>query len=90
MERRFYDDKEAMPPQQRKKYCHERLRKVVRYAYENAPAMKNKLDEAGIDPSGIQTVKDLEKIPVTNKSELHKLQRESLPHLWEVLHLRRV
>lgn len=79
MERRFYDDKEAMPLQQREEYYNKRLRKIVRYAYENAPAMKSKLDGAGIDPSGIRTIKDLEKIPITNKSELHKLQKKSPP-----------
>ena len=79
MERRFYDDKEAMPPQQREAYFNERMRKVVRHAYENAPAIKSKLDDAGVDPSEIRTIKDLEKIPITSKSELHKLQRNSLP-----------
>jgi phenylacetate-CoA ligase len=79
MERRYYDDKETMPPQQREEYYNEKLRNVVSYAYENAPAMKNKLNEAGIDPSEISTVKDLEKVPITSKSMLHKLQRNDLP-----------
>jgi phenylacetate-CoA ligase len=55
------------------------LRSIVRHAYKNAPAIKEKFDIAGVPPSAIRTIKDLEKIPVTSKDELLKLQRANPP-----------
>ena len=79
MERRFYDDREAMFPEQRQSYLEEKLRETVLYAYRNAPATKKRLDEAGIDPSGIGSIKDLESIPITKKEEILQLQKENPP-----------
>jgi hypothetical protein len=55
------------------------LREIVEHAYKNAPAVKDKFDIAGVPPSAIRTIKDLEKIPVTTKDELLKLQRANPP-----------
>jgi phenylacetate-CoA ligase len=41
--------------------------------------MKTKLDKAGVKPSDIRTVKDLEKIPITSKDDLIDLRRVSPP-----------
>lgn len=60
-------------------YRNQRLRHLVRHAYENAPAIRAKFDGAGIKPEDVQTVKDLAKIPVTTKDELVRLQRETPP-----------
>lgn len=57
----------------------ERLKHIVRYAYENAPAVKEIFEEAGIDPAEIRTLQDLEKIPVTTKDKLVSLQRANPP-----------
>ena len=70
---------EKMPPAERENYHNEKVRWVVEYAYQNAPAMRNKMDEAGINPTQIQTVKDMEKIPVTKKDDLIRLQEENPP-----------
>jgi len=55
------------------------LREIVEHAYKNAPAIKDKFDIAGVPPSAIHTIKDLEKVPVTTKDELLKLQRANPP-----------
>ncbi len=47
-----------------------RLREVVRRAYENVPFYKNKLDEMGMKPEHIRTLKDIEKLPFTTKNDL--------------------
>ena len=47
-----------------------RLRRAVRYAYENVPFYRDRFDAAGIKPSDIRTVKDLEHLPLVTKSEL--------------------
>ena len=57
----------------------QRARWIVDYGYKSAPAIKRRLDKAGVDPSRIRTVKDLERIPVLSKSELLELQRANPP-----------
>ncbi len=76
----LYDTKlEKMSSSERASYYNEKVRWVVEHAYQNAPAMRNKMDEAGINPSQIQVVKDMEKIPVTKKDDLIDLQEGNPP-----------
>ena len=56
-ESEYYDEREVMSRQEREKYYNSRLREQIQYAYENAPAMKAKLDKAGVKPSDIRTVR---------------------------------
>ena len=44
---------EGMPLDKRRKYYDERVRWVTNYAYKNAPFMKKKMDEAGVDPKEV-------------------------------------
>jgi phenylacetate-CoA ligase len=60
-------------------YHNQELQKQVQYAYENAPAMRAKLDQVGVKPSDIRTVKDLEKIPITTKDQLIELRKADPP-----------
>jgi len=46
------------------------LRKIIKYSYENVPFYHRKFKEAGIKPNDIKTIEDLNKIPITEKSEL--------------------
>lgn len=48
----------------------ERLKWQVNYAYENVEFYRNKWDAIGLKPSHIQTLKDIQKIPFTLKSDL--------------------
>ena len=75
-----YDDShERLVPEERVKWLSQRLRETIRYAYQNTSAVKEKLDQAGVSPEEIQNIEDLEKIPVTTKDELVRLQRENPP-----------
>jgi phenylacetate-CoA ligase len=75
-----YDEsKEKISPKDRERWLNKRLAEQVQFAYNNAPAIKEKLDKAGVSPSEIRTVKDLEKLPVTTKDELVKLQQSNPP-----------
>ncbi len=47
---------------------------IIQHAYNNAPTMKTIMDEAGLSPHDIQTLADLDKIPVTSKDRLAELQ----------------
>jgi len=76
----LYDPKlETMPSEERAQYYNEKVRWVVEYAYINAPAMRDKMDKAGIKPSHIREVKDLHKVPITKKDDLTRLQKENPP-----------
>jgi len=44
---------EKMSRQERQKYLDGRLRDLVSHAYEKAPAIKERLDKAGIAPSAV-------------------------------------
>jgi phenylacetate-CoA ligase len=75
--REYYDlSLETMPRSEREKYFNEKLRWIVNYAYRKAPAVREKFDRAGVKPSQIRSVKDLELVPITRKDELIKLQQE--------------
>ncbi len=76
----MYDVKlETMLPDERRKYYDKKVRWVIDYAYKNAPAIRDKFHKAGIQPTQIQSVKDLERVPVTNKEELISLQKNYPP-----------
>lgn len=57
----------------------ERLLQIIEHAYNNAPAIKEKFDCAGIKPSKIRSAADLGKIPVTTKDEIIAAQRKNPP-----------
>lgn len=54
----------------------ERLKNIVRYAYDKVPHYKNKFDSIGLKPEYIQSLKDIEKIPFTTKNDL----RDNYPY----------
>ncbi len=76
----LYDESgEKRPPDQRQAWLDGRLARQVSFAYRHAPAVKKKLDAAGVSPRRIATVKDLERLPVTTKDELVRLQSSDPP-----------
>jgi phenylacetate-CoA ligase len=56
-----------------------KLQQLIKYAYENAPGFKARMDKAGVLPSAIKTIPDLQKIPVLRKDDLIQLQKENPP-----------
>jgi len=78
--RGFYDEaQETMPRRDREEFRLGNLRDAVRHAYENAPAARKKMDEAGIKPAEVRSVADLAKIPLTRKADLKSIQKAELP-----------
>lgn len=53
-----------------------RLKNLVEHVYNTVPFYKKKLDEAGVKPSDIKSLKDIAKLPFTTKSDL----RETYPY----------
>jgi phenylacetate-CoA ligase len=75
----FKKNIETMSPKKRMEYLTRRLRGIIHYAYKHSEAVRNKMDAAGLKPKDIRTIKDLEKIPITEKADIMKLQKENPP-----------
>ena len=75
----FKKNLETMPHKKRIEYLNQKLRGIVQYAFKHSGAIKNKFDSVGLRPKDIQTIKDLEKIPITKKTELMELQKKNPP-----------
>ena len=76
----FFDDLETMSSEAREKYHNEKLAHIVAHAYHHAPAVKELFTQAGLTPSQIQTIKDLEKLPITRKTDLIERQKAHPPY----------
>lgn len=48
----------------------ERLKKMVRYSYDNVPMYRKRMDEAGVSPDCIRNLEDYTKVPFTVKDDL--------------------
>ncbi|MDC0709443.1 AMP-binding protein [Stigmatella sp. ncwal1] len=59
-----------MPAEKLARYQLESLKAIVKRAYEQSPFYRNKMDGAGINPSGIEQLTDLGKLPFLTKDEL--------------------
>ncbi|MCL5126303.1 MAG: AMP-binding protein [Deltaproteobacteria bacterium] len=76
---RHEDPLEKMPIPERERIMGEKLHRLARHAYKNAPAVKERFDKADINPENVHCIKDLEKLPVLRKDELIQLQKSSPP-----------
>ncbi len=76
----YYEQKlETLSSEDRAAYQNTALQKIVQHAYENAPAIRKKLERSHVGPGDIKTVKDLERLPITHKHELTELQQSEPP-----------
>ncbi len=76
----FFDELEGMTLKEREQYQTKGLQKAIAHAYDHAPAAKEIFAQAGIKPTDIKTVKDLEKLPITRKGDLIRLQQSQPPY----------
>jgi phenylacetate-CoA ligase len=70
---------ETMSLKKKEEYLHRRLRGIIQHAYKHSVAFRNKMDSVKLKPKDIQTIKDLEKIPITKKAHLVELQKNNPP-----------
>lgn len=66
----FNEKAECMGNEEKKALQLKRLQETVKLAYENVEFYKKRLDDAGVKPEDIKTLKDIEKIPFTTKNDL--------------------
>ncbi|MDD4874071.1 MAG: hypothetical protein PHE15_03765 [Dehalococcoidales bacterium] len=76
----YFDDLEVMSPESREKYFNKKLAETVSNSYQNASAARKILDGAGVSPSEVKAIKDLEKLPITRKADLIEMQKNNLPY----------
>jgi phenylacetate-CoA ligase len=76
----YYDKLETMTDKDRRAYLNEKLREAVDHAYRSAPSAREMLDRVGIQPADIQATEDLEKLPITRKTDLIELQKTRPPY----------
>ncbi len=55
-----------------------KLRRMIRHAYENVIYYRRLFDSAGVKPEDIKTAEDLQKIPITTKEQLQKLEQKEI------------
>jgi phenylacetate-CoA ligase len=70
---------ETISQKKRLEYLNQKLRGIIQHAYKHSIAFKNKMDAVRLKPKDIQTIKDLEKIPITKKADLVELQKKNPP-----------
>jgi phenylacetate-CoA ligase len=77
--RKYWDPKiELMNLKEIKILQERRLRRVVDFVYSRSPFYRRKFDEVGLKPKHIKTLKDINKIPLTNKYEFRDSYARSL------------
>ena len=78
MPSQYYDRLETMTDEARLRYQSAGLSAAMKRAYETSVSAREILDAAGVKPSDIKTVADLQKLPVTRKNDLIDLEKQRL------------
>jgi phenylacetate-CoA ligase len=78
--RGYYDRQlETLSWEEKRRLLEEQLQRTVALAFERAPAMREKLEAAGVGPADIRTLEDLQSLSITPKSKMRRLQQASPP-----------
>ena len=76
---KFWDEElETLPREELEKRQLADLQEIVKFAYDHAPYYKRSFDEAGVKPEDIRTLKDIQKFPFINNSQIQKSQLGNL------------
>ena len=76
----FFDALEVMSAEARERYVNRKLPQTIKRAYQHAPAVKKIFNEAGVYPEQIRKTRDLERLPITRKTDLIELQGANPPY----------
>ncbi|MCY4582276.1 MAG: phenylacetate--CoA ligase family protein, partial [Chloroflexi bacterium] len=63
---------ETMPPQERDALIVAKLQRQAAWAYERSPFYRNRWGEAGFHPDQINTLDDVQRIPIITKEDLRQ------------------
>jgi len=76
----YFDAKEKMSQSRRQRYYNQLLIEMIRLGYEKSSRVKKVFQERNIDPLMIESVGDLEKLPIISREELVRLEKEEPPY----------
>ena len=62
------EELETLPREELEKRQLEDLKEIVQFAYDHAPYYKRSFDEAGVKPSDIKALSDIQKFPFIDKT----------------------
>jgi phenylacetate-CoA ligase len=75
----FRREKETMSKKRREAYLKENLSEILQYGYRHSKAIQSRFDAVGIKPEKVKDLKDLEKLPITKKTDLVTFQKQTPP-----------
>ncbi len=75
----FQREKETMSKKKREAYLKESLSEILRYGYRYSKVTQSRFDALKIKPDKVKDLKDLEKLPITKKTDLVTLQKQTPP-----------
>ena len=71
-----WQESERWEPARLRAWQDERLRQIVRFAYDHVPFYRKRFDARGIKPSDVQGVVDLHRLPVLTRDEVRAASEE--------------
>jgi phenylacetate-coenzyme A ligase PaaK-like adenylate-forming protein len=77
--RGFLTEKEAFSARDRKSYQEKFLKEVVEHAYASGTPLRRSMDSLGQIPADVNSVEDLQKLPITKKKDLSEAQKSDPP-----------
>jgi len=76
----YYDEQlETLPWDAKKQFLENQLQRAVMTAFQEAPAMREKFQAAGVAPTDIRSLEDLQSLGITPKAQMRQLQQASPP-----------
>jgi phenylacetate-CoA ligase len=72
-------ERETMSPNARERYQTTWLAALMEHAWANAPGVRRRLKEAGLEPKNFRSTDDLARLPVIRKSAMPELQKADPP-----------
>ncbi len=76
----YLDDLETMSRSERQSYQDKRLAEMVRTGFERSPKLRSVLQDRGLKPVDIQTVQDLEKLPIVSREQIVGIEAQNPPY----------
>ena len=80
--RRQLERTQWLSPAELRDWQLERLRALVRHAYDNVPYLRRRYQAAGIQPEDITAFNDFEKLPFMTRDDLNEHLEELVPREW--------
>jgi len=80
MSKAYYDEKEAVSPQERIWYQTRRIKDMIVHGYDRSDRVRSIMNDAGIWPTTINNLADLEQLPVITREKLVEMEIAAPPY----------